>query len=60
MGAFLVHCQTRNMRQIKTSLQTTEFPLYLFAILAVDITGPYLATLNGNKYIIALKSPWHT
>ena len=49
------------MKKIKPPLQETDIPPYPFAIIGVDLSGPYPTTLSGNKYIIGfidLYSGW--
>ena len=48
-----VSCQTRSAQNVKPLLQKADIPLYAFAKLSLDLSGPYPKTLSGNKYIIA-------
>ena len=47
-----ITCQTRNLRKVKTPQQETDAPPYQFAKLGLDVSGPYLKTLSGNKHTI--------
>ena len=47
-----VTCKTRSLKKIKPPLQETDIPLYPFAKIGLDLSGPYLKSLAGNKYII--------
>ena len=56
-----VTCQERSARSVKPPVQETDIPLYQFAKIGLDLSGPYPQTLSGNKYIISfidLYSGW--
>ena len=48
-------CQTRSLQKISQPLQVTDIPPYPMAKLSLDLSGPYITTLSGNKYIIAFE-----
>ena len=47
-----VTCQTRSLKKIQPPLQETDIPLYPFAKIGLDLSGPYPKRLSGNRYII--------
>lgn len=48
-----VLCKTRSLQKVKQPLQETDIPPYPFAKISLDLSGPYVQSLSGNKYIIA-------
>ena len=56
-----VTCQKRNLKKIKPPLQEIDIPVYLFAKIGLDLSGPYPTSLSGNTYIVSfidLYSGW--
>ena len=47
LGAFF-----SSMKKIKPPVQPTDIPPYAFAKIGLDLSGPYLTSLSGNKYIV--------
>ena len=47
-----VTCQARSLQKHKAPLQETDIPLYAFAKIGLDVSGPYPTSLSGNKYIV--------
>ncbi|KAK3103802.1 hypothetical protein FSP39_022015 [Pinctada imbricata] len=48
-----VTCKTRNLKAIKPPTELTDIPPYPFAKVGLDLPGPYLTSISGNRYIIA-------
>ena len=47
-----VTCQTRILKKIQPPLQETDIPPYPFAMIGLDLSGPYPKSLSVNRYII--------
>ena len=47
-----VNCQARSLQKHKAHVQETDIPPYAFAKISLDVSGPYPASLSGNKYIV--------
>ena len=47
-----ITCQTRNLTKVKPPQQETDAPPYPFAMIGLDVAGPYHKTLSGNKYVV--------
>lgn len=47
-----VTCETRNLKQLKPSVQITDVPPFSFAKIGLDLSGPYPKYLSGNKHIV--------
>jgi len=48
-----VICQTRSLQKQRPPLQEMDPPPYPFAIVGLDMSGPYPTSLSGNRYIIS-------
>ncbi|CAC5360921.1 unnamed protein product [Mytilus coruscus] len=56
-----VPCQSRNLQKVRAPIQETKIPPYPFCHVREDLSGPYLTTMSGNRYIIGfidLYSGW--
>ena len=54
-----VTCKIRSMPAHKAPLQETSIPPFPMAVIALDLSGPYIKTLSGNVYIISfIDSGW--
>ena len=56
-----IPCQAISDKKPKPPLHETEIPLYPFAKIGLDLSGPYPTTLLGNRYIVSfvdLYSGW--
>lgn len=45
-------CQRRSKQSVQPPLRMTDIPLYAFAKIGSDLSGPYPISLLGNKYIV--------
>lgn len=54
-------CATRNLKQLKPSVQITDVPPFSFAKIELYLSGPFPKSLSENKWIVGfvdLYSGW--
>ena len=49
-----VTCTTRSLNTNRPPMQATNIPKYPFEIIAIDISGPFVQTNSGNRYILTI------
>ena len=49
-----VTCNTRQINTNKVPIQNTHIPEFCFDSIAIDTSGPYEETSQGNKYIVSV------
>ena len=48
------HCQGNRSNEKPTPLEITDTPTAPFQKIGVDLTGPFIASSNGNKYLVTV------